>query len=510
MKQKINFTFFAQAYYVDSEWGFGCPSGGIRNIGEICHSHGIPVTWLVSPKSARCEIEMLTEFQEKYGDEIAMMFDFNLTGFKHELQRETSLKLTLEDYREMLRKQKEEIEKYLPLAKVKVAGQGIRTPDMLEAARLEGFIGMFGHCYCQIGTDSITDFGMPWGSFPMRVGSKELPAKGEQGPIAFEWTMRDLNRAFHTCRPELWSTDPNDVERGGVCTDTNVEYWKNLFMQYERALPHNPSGIWFQYHQEAHEQTWGEVCKPLTEDRVIYCTKMMNLFFDWLVKRENVRFMTATQAAELYIKESGGKGTIPMYVPYAWTEVPEELPFWDQVKAQHKYAGSIHKNAHLPDDRLYNYLLSINDADPLKAMKNPPWIDSFFYFDSDCQLIFDLNRPHPACVFNYLNYEPEPDLVDEFEMGAGTPGFLIEPVLPEPNIQGDFSDTSKQNVIELNNPRNDELPYGIFLWDSVYPNAKNYFKGKTSQVNGIQFKIIDDQGVFLRMNLKPGKTKYVL
>ena len=507
MAKKIHFTFFAQAYYVDAVWGFGCPSGGIRNLGEICHKHNIPVTWLVSPKSARCELEMLTEFHEKYGDEIAMMIRFEIPGFHHSKERTMAERISVEDYRKMIRKQKEEIQNYLPFADIKVAGQGIRTANMMEALRLEGFIGMFGHCYCQIGTDSITDFGMPWGSFPMRPNSVHLPALDEQGVIAFEWTMRDLNRSFHTCRPELWSTDPNDVERGGVCTDTNVEYWKNLFMQYERALEYNPNGIWFQFHQEAHEQTWGEVCKPFTEERVIFCTKMMNLFFDWLITRPNVEFMTATQAAELY-RQNADKGTIPMYVPYAWTEVSDHLEFWNQIKAQKQYSGSIHKNAHLPDENLYRYLSAVNDnKNPVEPMKNPPWKDSFFYFDGECQLIFDLNRTKPACVFNYLNFEPDPELFDEREEGGGAPGFYIEPCLPDPSIQGTFSAShNRPTVIELINPRDKVLPYGLFLWESQFPEAKGYFDSLKSPISGISFKVIKDQGVFLRMDLKPGKN----
>jgi hypothetical protein len=507
MNQKINFTFFAQAYYVDAVWGFGCPSGGIRNLGEICHKHNIPVTWLVSPKSARCEIEMFTEFHEKYGDEIAMMIRFDIPGFHHTKEREMANKLSVEDYRKMIRKQKEEIQKYLPFADIKVAGQGIRTANMMEALRLEGFIGMFGHCYCQIGCDSITDFGMPWGSFPMRPNSVHLPAIDDQGVITFEWTMRDLNRSFHTCRPELWSTDPNDVERGGVCTDTNVEYWKNVFIQYERALQYNPNGIWFQFHQEAHEQTWGEVCKPFTEERVVFCTKMMNLFFDWLVKRDTVRFITATEAAKEY-RAKCSKGTIPMYVPYAWTEVPESLDFWNQVKMQKGYSGSIHKNAHLPEENLYRYLSSVNDRDPIMAMKNPPWKDSFFYFDAECQLIFDLNRAKPACVFNYLNFEPDPELLEEQEEGGGAPGFFIEPCLPDPKISGDFSTPSSIATIEFNNPRHKPLPYGVFLWNDQFPKVKDHFSRIKDIKAGVSFKIIEDQGVFIRLNLNPGKNVF--
>lgn len=478
-------------------------------MGDIFHYYDIPITWLVSPKSARCEQEMLTEFHEKYGDEIAMMIRFDRKH--HTNERSAAESMSTEECRSIIRRQKTEIESYLPWADIKVAGQGIRTTNMLKALELEGFIGLFGHCYCQIGTDSITDFGMPWGSFSIRSSDYHLPAtKGENsGIVAFEWTMRDLNRSFHTVRPELWSTDPNDVERGGVCTDSNVEWWKNMFLEYEKALPLNDHGIWFQFHQEAHEMTWGEVCKPFTKERVLFTSDMQDEFLDWLTERDTVEFMTATEAASRY--KSLSDGTIPMYVPYKWTEVPENLPFWEQVRKRTGYSGSITKHAHIPTEELYTYLNNVNSSEPVKAMKQPPWTDSFFYFDEECQLVFDLNREHPIAIMNYLNYKPDPELLEDVSMekGGGAPGFYLEKEVPVPIINRKNEGDSAEHIeITINNPRDKNLPYGLFLWDSSYPDKKGQPVGKSVQTDiKIETKKVEGRGTFLRFNLPPGKTQ---
>jgi hypothetical protein len=497
--QKIHFTVFSQAYYVDSNWGFGCPSGGIKRMGDIFHNYNIPITWLVSPKSARCEQEMLTSFHKDYGDEIAMMFRFDVDSLvkHHSNERETANNMSIEDYRKAIKKQKAEIENYLPWANIRIVGQGIRTENMLRALKMEGFLGVFGHCYCQIGTDSITDFGAPWGSFPMDPKEYHRPVKeNEDGLIAFEWTQRDLTKSFHTAFPELWSTDPNDVERGGVCTDDNVEWWKRMYEQYERALKLNEQGIWFQFHQEAHEMTWGEVCKPFSEDRVIFTSDMMDEFLDWLVERDTVHFLTASDAAELYL-QSKQNGTIPMYFPSAWTPVEEGLPFWDQVKNRKGYAGNISKHAKIPNEALYNYLSKVNNKDPLVAMKNPPWLDSFFYYDSECQLVFDINQTQPVAIFNYLNYEPIPEILEDMgdEKGGGTPGFFLEEKIPIPNISGDFN---TKITIDVRSHQEKVIPYGLFLWKENFDGVIQYFEKLKDKI-AYRYKISPDQWCFSKI-----------
>jgi hypothetical protein len=320
--------------------------------------------------------------------------------------------------------------------------------------------------------------------------------------VTLEWTMRDLNRSFHTCFPELWSTDPNDVERGGVCTDVNVEYWKGMFEQYERALALNEHGIWFQFHQEAHEMTWGEVCKPFTEERVIFTLKMMDLFFNWLVQRPTVNILTATPAIELY-NQLSPSNTQPMYVPYAWVPVPKSLDFWRQVRERKDYAGQIHKSHRIPVDYLWTYLTFVNDADTVQAMSNPPWMDSFFYYDGEVQLIFDINHSQPIAIFNYLNYEPSNELLDMKEEGGGAPGYFLEPMIPIPKI----SFKPSQLIIEVDNPRSKETPYGVFLWKQSFPDIFAFFDQSNNFSSTVKYKKSADQGIFIRWNLQLGHNR---
>ncbi|MFD2880268.1 hypothetical protein ACFTAO_36990 [Paenibacillus rhizoplanae] len=57
--------------------------------------------------------------------------------------------------------------------------------------------------------------------------------------VACEWTARDLHATYHTGSPVIYSTDPNDVLRAGLCTGENIDYWKHLFDEYLFNTDHN-------------------------------------------------------------------------------------------------------------------------------------------------------------------------------------------------------------------------------------------------------------------------------
>ena len=143
-------------------------------------------------------------------------------------------------------------------------------------------------------------------------------------------------------------------------------------------------------------------------------------------------------------------------------------------------------------------------------MRYPPWLDSFFYFDQECQLIFDIGRIYPVVIFNYLNFQPDPDLMDMIQNGGSVPGFFIEPHTPIPEIEIHINENSSSLRITINNPRDLVLPYGIFLWNEAYPDTITFFENISQIPNEITWKISPDQGVFLRMDLQPGSNQFII
>jgi hypothetical protein len=223
------------------------------------------------------------------------------------------------------------------------------------------------------------------------------------------------------------------------------------------------------------------------------------------VKRPTVEFLPATEALNKYLIAQP-TGTMPRYHPFAWTSVPENVPFWDQIRQRKGYSGGLQKCVYLPIDSLHDYLMAVNGTNPEIAMRTPPWTDSFFYYDEECQLIFDIGKIAPVALFNYLNFEPDPELIDMKQMGGGMPGFYLEPHIPQPLIRQLVNNAFK---IVIENPLKKVLPYGIFLWKKSFPGILEQL-AQFQVPSQMICKLIPDQGVFLRFMLQPGNNGYIL
>lgn len=109
-------------------------------------------------------------------------------------------------------------------------------------------------------------------------------------------------------------------------------------------------------------------------------------------------------------------------------------------------------------------------------------------------------------LFNYLNFKPDPDLIEMTKEGGAAAGFFLEPVIPSSKIDSDFNSLPYQINVKVINPRNEILPYGIFLWAQQYPKLVPLFQQASVKLNLGTAKVILDQGVFFRMNLAPGEN----
>jgi hypothetical protein len=121
---------------------------------------------------------------------------------------------------------------YVPTVSVQGAG-GERN---LRLARALGERSFWGITWNSNGVDGTRDRGAPWGTYCADVRSYKRPAPdGRCGTLAFEWTARDLTRAYLSEREDDFSTDPDDLQRAGMKASDAARYVRELIDAYAAA-----------------------------------------------------------------------------------------------------------------------------------------------------------------------------------------------------------------------------------------------------------------------------------
>jgi hypothetical protein len=100
-----------------------------------------------------------------------------------------------------------------------------------------GMHGFWGIAWNSHGIDGTYDYGAPWGSYCADPKSYKRPdPSGSCSLLAFEWTARDLTRAYLSGHEEYFSTDPDDLQqRAGFSTTGAQTYVRAIVDAYAAA-----------------------------------------------------------------------------------------------------------------------------------------------------------------------------------------------------------------------------------------------------------------------------------
>ncbi len=501
---KLVYTLISSAYFVDEQWGYGSPHQGIIKMGEIAHKprmfnqkddFAIPVTWLVTPKSALIEQELLTGFNKKFKDCVGYMLNVD----NHSMNRHSDLMKPdkIKDLEAHVAREVAEIKEILPWADIQVVGTGYRSNSLVQVLNDLNILGMWGSCPFQIGTDKITDFGAPWGQWYVNPQNYKRPKKFLGKVINMEWTCRDLNKSFHYAQPEAYSTDPNDAESEFKCTDTNVEYWKAMLAQYMRNLDINEY-VFFHQHQEAHEMEATPTCLPFMKGspgRIDFTAKMLDLFLDHVVTQNNVMILDANEALKLY--HNTYKGNQPENFMCF-----EDIPIHELNPAYKKHVeGRPFRPKHIYlalNEGFYNYVEKFVTQENW-WIKVPPWKDSFFYYDSECMLVFDKPGHAPVWICNYM---------DEEGRRSDDELMLSEEVIPLPMVVDQIAGAKGETMdVAIAAKSEKVMPYGVVLWGKDFDlTTVEVVRSATA----VHTKAINDSLLFVRFNLNKGQNEVEL
>ena len=423
------FVYMFASYATRHEGDVTCLKG-MRLLADTLHPHGVKITWIVSPESARIAAETLTRWHEAHDDAVAV--------------HAPALSGTLEDKKAQMAAARSAIAQALPWATLTVAASGHQDPDIAAVLEDLGFDGIWGFCWEQIDIDQITDRGCPWGFYYMDRQERLRPAQGP-GPIGMEWTARDLLKSFHSGNPCLYSTDPNDVGRGGLCSWEQIDYWKRMAGNYLRNCRYNDH-VFFLQHQEAHEMERAPSWQCYTEEDIREAAAMLDEFARHI--KGSARMMNLPEAARLYRER--------------YSHTASSYMLWDDSPTPP-----------------YN-------ADYAWGTPRGPWPKTFLYYDRGAQMMFIDGKVEPICIRNYAR---------SYRYGE----FFAQPVIPRArlihNIQYNWSRDIK---IRVDSP--EAMPFGLALWG-------DYALHQIAEApNLIEGKILSRELLFLRYDLAPGEN----
>jgi hypothetical protein len=406
---------------------------GMRRLADLLHPHGVKITWHVSAESARQAKEDLTKWHEEFGDEATLCVPEPLVGTREEKKRG-------------LLKERDGIQQALPWADLSIAAGGHQDPEAIQILDELEFKGLWGFCWEQIEVDQITDRGSPWGFYYIDPAQRLRPASG-RGIIGMEWTARDLLKSFHSGNPCLYSTDPNDVARGGICAWENIDYWKGMADNYLRNTRYNDF-VFLLQHQEAHETECNEFFQCYTEEDIREANIMLEEFVKHI--KASARMLTLHEAAELY-RENFEK-TSSSYM--LWEDTPVCRPNPD-------YAWSTAWG---------------------------PWPKTFLHYDRGAQMMFVEGQVHPVCIRNYSR--------------ALAPGeYFSEPLIPRAKLVSN-TQLSWDREVEVKVQSPSAMPYGIALWG-------DYSLYQIAEAPGLlEGKILSRELLFLRYDLVEGQNVF--
>ncbi len=208
---------------------------GMQIIEQLAESAGIPLTWMIgNPEYLTEDAAYYSQLHSSNGDDVE-----------------------LEDSGSLYQLAGQALPWYAPAVSVEGAGH----ERNISSALALGNGGFWGITWNSHGTDSTSDEGTPWGTYCADVSSYKRPSpNGDCTLLAFEWTARDLTRAYlantnaHGYSAEAaFSTDPDDVLlRAGFDPSAGAAYARSIVDAYAAAGVSQPLVVMSQ--QESDEQ----------------------------------------------------------------------------------------------------------------------------------------------------------------------------------------------------------------------------------------------------------------
>ena len=415
---------------------------GVRLLAEIAHAHGIPITWAINRPSARTFAPDFTQWHESYGDELLLVVDIRpMWGSDSPIDRPESAEhiVTMrEKLPDFISSEWEKIQREMAWATPVVAGAMEKNFVFLYALGKLGFKGLWGYRWGDRGGDA----GCPFGFFYPSTQAHNLggPTAGRiTGIPAASLNPAEAWGAARLKSPPNQKSESEEYDLLDLHTQILNGTARHAFDLYAANAAWNP---WFAYVQHIDAVQLAELTSEHLES--------LNAYFAHVSQQPETRTIPLADAIDDYQQECNQ--TQPTFLLIASDgTAPRATP-------------------DSPAD---------SESHPPKSM--------LFYYDAECQLVFEADKMEPIAVKNYVSPPVKSRDGTEFSLPK------IEKFRPS------RTRALLRMHFEIESPK--AMPYGLTIWGDHEGLA-------LAKSNAHAVRWLDNWLLFIRVNVQPGKNEF--
>ena len=402
--------------------------GGMRLLAEVAHRYGIPITWAIDGSSARIFADDLTEWHESHGDEPLLMLDIGPmsktdVGLDDSVKSAEHIVTMREKIPKYVSSEWSKIHRVMEWTSPRIAGADKKTHVLLYALEQVGFKGLWGYFWDATDLESGDDRGCPFGFF--------YPSKD---------------------RHNLAGTPSSRIVGIPRASSNLTEYREP---QEEGS-------------QNGHEVTLQRWISSGLAGQTFDCYAASAEWNQWL------GFVQHVSAADLMKLESEGSEQLDAFLGKVCAHEATQVMLLSDAVNDYQLAFK---------QTQPTFLLMGNESQADEGSSKTPSHSTFFYYDEECQFIFERDKMEPVDMKNYVSPPTDSRHGIEFTLPQ------IEhfyPTRTRDKLQMRFSLESTK-----------AMPYGFAIWGNhegltlVNSNAKEVIW-------------LSDQLLFIRVELQPG------
>ena len=366
---------------------------GAQSLAEIAHKHNIPITWAVSSRSVKVIGGLMAQWRQEHGDEVILMLDITpLLAFETDLTDRGAVAEDIVRMREVLPKyitaEQDKLKAVLPEANLEMAGALRKNAVLVAALKELGYAGLWGYQWEQIAPQ--TEFAYSGSS-------------GDKGcPFGFFYPSEEQHNAPGQPRSEIVGVPYASIAPATIVYDKK---------HYETLC--NLAG-------NLNQSEWQQTFLTYAEN------KRWNKFLP---------FVQQVQADVLSTFDTAGLEMLDRYFEFVRTQNDVLIAPLSSVVLDYWMECSRTEPT---------YLLQTRDIGQENQQQ------CLFYYDGECQLIFEEGKLTPIDMKNYVSPPLGAKYYTEFDL---------------PPIAAFRTSRHRETLIfQIEVHATKDMPYGLAIW----------------------------------------------